>query len=79
MYTPTVDCTGPDGACVVYVGSSTGLHAINADTGVGKWKIWNGFTPSPTVADGVVYIGSPFIVYAIDTSDGSEIWSFTQE
>ena len=80
--TPTVDCTGPDGACVVYATANSDLHAINADTGVGKWTFTGDtvLTHSPTVADGVVYIGDEAPkVYAIDTSAGSEIWSFETE
>ena len=44
-----------------------------------KWKFQTGgaITSSPSIADGIVYVGShDKKIYANDAEDGSEIWSF---
>ncbi|MEP7373900.1 MAG: PQQ-binding-like beta-propeller repeat protein [Chitinophagaceae bacterium] len=80
------------GPCLVngtiYVGSrDTYLHAVDALTGVEKWKFSaNGISlemSSPTVADGIVYIGgwydipgftSKGSVYAVNAGTGELVW-----
>ncbi|GAB3515558.1 PQQ-binding-like beta-propeller repeat protein [Emticicia fontis] len=58
------------------------LHHINAETGVIKWSFKaNGqIVSSPTVAYGLVYVGSwDKKLYAIDTTNGQVKWSYTTE
>ena len=66
------------------------LYAIDADTGEKRWEFvvevpddtdddWQ-FHASPTVADGVVYVGNVNgTVYGIDADDGDLVWSFETE
>lgn len=72
-----------DGSILVSVdqGSSTGaVYAINSD-GTQKWvKSTNGrILSSPTIAKGTVYVGTKDSdeLVAIDSSNGSQIWSYT--
>ncbi|TDL46995.1 PQQ-binding-like beta-propeller repeat protein [Kocuria rosea] len=60
-------------------------HALSADTGEVLWELRLGdgpFVPNnksgaPTIADGVVYVGSPTTrtLYALDLRTGEELWS----
>ncbi|MGK2861691.1 MAG: PQQ-binding-like beta-propeller repeat protein [Chitinophagaceae bacterium] len=73
---------------IIYVGSRDAyLHAVDAITGIQKWKYsTNGISleqSSPTVADGIVYIGgwydiatftSKGSVYAINAGTGILLW-----
>jgi outer membrane protein assembly factor BamB len=69
---------------VVYVtGGDGNLHALNAKTGAVLWMFTNGYfySPSPTVADGVVYIGSSLVgypnkLYAVNANTGVQLWSY---
>jgi outer membrane protein assembly factor BamB len=64
----------------VYFGSSDGnIYAVNAATGVLKWKYQTGDVvhASPAVADGIVFIGSwDSYMYALDTLTGALKWRF---
>jgi len=66
---------------IVYIneGSST-VHAISAPTGEEEWTLTlENRTPtisSPTVSDGMVYVGFESGVQSIDASDGTEEWFF---
>lgn len=75
-----------DGACgapvvvdeMVYVRSTLDLYALDANTGILRWK----FTPNdlvgdPDVANGVLYVGTADSgVYALDAKRGRVIWHF---
>jgi outer membrane protein assembly factor BamB len=60
-------------------------HALSADTGEVLWELRLGdgtFVPNnksgaPTIADGVVYVGSPTTrtLYALDLRTGEELWT----
>jgi len=72
----------------VYVGSRDGyVYAVNAETGVEKWKFAsNGISfeqSSPTVVNGIVYIASWYNVpgfnlkgslYALNSNTGALVW-----
>jgi len=68
---------------VVYVLNDEGkLYALNAETGE---KIWNqtittrassSYT-TPSYSNGIIYIPGNDTLHAINTADGSEVWSFT--
>lgn len=64
----------------VYFGSGDGfVYALDADTGLQKWKFQTGDVvhSSPAVVDGVVYVGSwDMYFYAIDAGSGKEKWRF---
>lgn len=73
---------------IVYVGDNPResgvegwVHAIDAETGDEEWTfedadLW--FNSSPTVADGMVFIGNDDgTVYALDVDSGSIEWTFT--
>ncbi|MGA7828160.1 MAG: PQQ-binding-like beta-propeller repeat protein, partial [Geobacteraceae bacterium] len=77
---------------VVYFGSGTlskeggfstdgNLYAVDAKTGQEKWRFKTGAILSPpTIADGVVYIGSiDNNLYAVDIESGQEKWRFKTE
>jgi len=62
----------------VYVGSIDGnLYALNATTGS---QIWNNsigaVKSSPSVYDGVLYVGASNYIYALNATNGSTIWSY---
>ena len=57
---------------VVYVNSLVGIYALNAKTGAPVWSNVAG-NGSPTVANGVVYLGSN----ALNASTGNLLWSNT--
>ncbi len=72
----------------VYVADNPGqqnvegwVHAIDAETGEEEWTftgadLW--FNSSPTVVDGVVYVGcDDSTLYALDADDGSVEWQFS--
>ncbi len=67
---------------VVYETSSSGdeLYALDATTGTTKWT-YIGVDESPTVVDGVVYVGNTFEfpndLYAIDAATGTKLWGTT--
>jgi len=70
---------------VLYVGSSNAdtFYAINAQTGVVKWKVVStgrSFS-SPAVAGGVVYYGDATgeglgHLYALNALSGKQLWAF---
>ena len=61
-------------------GSSSGrFRAIDAESGDERWVVRTGgpIFSSPTVVDGVAYVGSgDRTVYAVDVADGSIRWTF---
>lgn len=66
----------------VYLDSSGSFFAVDAQTGSLRWKTRHGAsivgTSRPVVIDGVAYVenAEDGILNAIDTQDGTEIWSF---
>jgi len=67
---------------VLYFGSGHNLYAFDATTGK---KIWSydaigEIYYSPTVANGVVYVGSdPHDIHAVNANSGQKIWTITQK
>ena len=62
---------------VVYIGSFSGLYALDAITGSKLWSYSPGAVDSsPAVANGVVYFGSQDNLYALDANSGAKLWSF---
>ncbi len=63
----------------LYLSTSDGLYALDADTGAEKW-VYPTDLPlghSPTVYDGVVYVGGfDHKIHAIRASDGVGLWTF---
>ncbi|QNI30803.1 PQQ-binding-like beta-propeller repeat protein [Alloacidobacterium dinghuense] len=64
----------------VYFGSGDGnIYALDAATGVLKWKFKTGDVvhASPAISDGKLYIGSwDSYFYALDAATGKELWRF---
>ena len=64
----------------LYISTSNGLYAMDADTGTEKW-VYPTELPlghSPTVDNGVVYVGGfDRMLHAIDAYTGQRIWTFT--
>jgi outer membrane protein assembly factor BamB len=65
---------------IVYTGEDDGyLHAFNAKTGAVVWTaLVGGFVESPTVSQGIVYVGSSMgntKLYALDAKAGTVIWT----
>jgi outer membrane protein assembly factor BamB len=67
---------------IVYIISWTGtLSAFDSGSGA---KVWDqsagGIGSSPTVANGVLYIGDnvSYVLYAIDSTSGTERWHYPQ-
>ena len=64
----------------VYFGSGDGnIYALDAATGVLKWKFQTGNVvhASPAIVDGKLYIGSwDSYFYALDAATGKELWRF---
>jgi outer membrane protein assembly factor BamB len=56
---------------VVYVES---LYALNDSTGAVLWSYGSSSNSSPTLANGVIYLGGVDDDYAVNASDGSEVW-----
>lgn len=53
------------------------LYALNANTGTLLWSATGGFLGTPTVANGVVYVGSQDgSVYAHNATTGTTLWSY---
>ena len=68
---------------VVYIGANDGtVYALDAQTGLSLWsyKAGNTVYSSPSVVNGVVYIGGDTSgygsVFALNASTGSKIWSY---
>ena len=66
---------------VVYVGSTDkNVYAIYANNGT---KLWNytteGSVGSPTVSNGVVYVGCGSNVYALNATTGANVWNYATE
>jgi len=63
----------------LYISTSRGLYALDADTGEEKW-VYPTDMPlghSPTVHEGVVYVGgSDRKIHAIDAITGQGLWTF---
>src|SRR5579859_1835512 len=65
---------------IVYVGEDDGfLHAFNAKTGAVVWTtLVGGFVGSPTVSQGIVYVGASMgttSLYAVDARSGTVLWT----
>ena len=57
---------------------SDNVYALDAHTGAKLWSYNTGgcVDSSPSVANGVVYIGAPRRVYAFNASTGAKLWSY---
>jgi outer membrane protein assembly factor BamB len=67
---------------VVYVGSNYNVYALNADIGAKVWSYKTGscVMSSPTIANGIVYVGSwDQNVYALNAATGKLVWSYATE
>lgn len=65
---------------IVYASSSGGnfVYALNATTGAYLWSYPITSYFSPTVANGVVYVGSEdYKLYALNATTGAYLWSYT--
>jgi eukaryotic-like serine/threonine-protein kinase len=64
----------------VYIGSGdSSVYAVDAQTGILKWKIKTGgiIRSTPCVEDTVVYVGSfDGFIYALSANTGSLVWRF---
>lgn len=63
----------------VYVGSGTGVHALDLTTGTERWKFDTDgpVIAAPTVVDGSVHVVSVVgTAYRLDRGDGAERWTF---
>jgi hypothetical protein len=64
----------------LFVSTSNGLYALNADTGEERW-VYPTELPlgdSPTVVNGIVYVGGfDRMLHAIDAYTGQRLWTFT--
>jgi eukaryotic-like serine/threonine-protein kinase len=68
------------GGIVYFTAMNSYLYAYDAFTGERYWRFdLNGIsaTSSPTVANGVVYVGAERGVYAIDAYTGEKIWFYS--
>ncbi|MBP2146511.1 outer membrane protein assembly factor BamB [Methanofollis sp. W23] len=67
----------------LYVGAKDGLHCLDTITGAERWTFPSAqITVSPVVADGTVYFATneeTGTVYAVNTTTGDEVWSYTLE
>jgi len=64
---------------VVYACAQGTLQAFNAVTGALRWKATSAtYSGDPVVANGVVYVSgsSSGNLYAVDASDGTNLWTF---
>jgi len=65
---------------IVYVSSAVTLYAIDAKTGDRLWSFaTKGYLSSPTVVDGIVYVGSgnpDGKLYALDVKTGTVLWIY---
>ena len=63
----------------VYVASMNNyVYALNATTGTDLWTFDTGNNPSsPTVANGVVYVGASNFLYALNAGTGAKLWSYS--
>lgn len=83
--TPTLNASPILVDDTVYTGASGdpgGIFAIHAATGEQQWGIEpDGYvTSAPAIVDGTLYVGTwAGTFYALDTSDGSEVWSTSFE
>lgn len=63
----------------LYISTARGLYALDADTGKERW-VYPTELPlghSPTVIDGVVYVGGfDHCLHAIDADTGERLWTF---
>ncbi|QLE02462.1 PQQ-binding-like beta-propeller repeat protein [Galbibacter sp. BG1] len=70
----TLYIAGPDGF----------LNAVDTKTGLEKWRfeLKSSVSPSPTVAEGLVFVGQTYksygIYYALDKDTGEVVWSTNQ-
>jgi len=64
-------------------GEGGAVYSIDARTGEPQWGFTepdSGVTTSPTVVDGTVYVGSEGDrVYALNATDGTEVWRYETE
>ncbi|MEW6651374.1 MAG: PQQ-binding-like beta-propeller repeat protein, partial [Chloroflexota bacterium] len=64
---------------MVFIATARGLYALNATNGAEVWRFDTELPlgNSPTVADGVVYVGGfDRRLYALRVSDGALLWSY---
>ena len=56
------------------------LYAFEAATGIKKWDFLHGKSndfSSPTIMEGVIYLGGGTEIYALDAATGTKKWEFT--
>jgi outer membrane protein assembly factor BamB len=66
---------------LLYIATSAGLYALDADNGALVWRFDTEMPlgNSPTVKDGVVYVGGhDRKLYALNAATGQLLWSFNQ-
>jgi hypothetical protein len=65
---------------VVYISTSRGLYALDANTGSVKWRFDTELPlgNSPTVQDGVVYVGGyDREIHALNAATGAQLWAYS--
>lgn len=69
VYAPSLDDSGD-------VAELAGVHAIDAESGAGQWRLTEGFSgqsQGASYADGTVFVGGDAI-HALDADDGTRRW-----
>lgn len=63
---------------VLFFGAKNGMHAVDSESGEYLWQLKTDMVnTTPAVVDGMVYFGSwDNHLYALDATNGTEIWSF---
>jgi outer membrane protein assembly factor BamB len=64
---------------VVFLGLSDYVAALNASDGASLWNFTAEVSSSPTVVDGIVYVGAynSGNLYALNATNGDSIWNYT--
>ncbi len=62
---------------------STGIQAVDANTGIEKWKTYpssdtsRSFPSNPSIVNGILYVGcTDRNLYALDANSGATLWTF---
>ena len=65
----------------VYIGDTSYLYALNANTGALLWRYTTGgYTDSPAIANGLLYVGSDDgTLRALNARTGEVVWTYTTE
>lgn len=66
-----------DTSATVYIGNQDSMYAINATTGKSRWVVPCKVGTTPTIEDGIVYVGSwDHNLYALDAATGALKWKY---